>query len=152
MSEPLSIKWNRRLRGLTMFVFNFGVESLEQSVKLGRLVILISLAIPFYTHHFFQTDNRKAVLFTVFFLLELFFSYCIVVGCWKKSFLKRRPLFRLQIFSISKCCDIQGSYLIGYLWVSSVIDLSECLVRCFLRRLLHWITWKLHLSYPIRTE
>ena len=33
-----SVKWNR-LRGLTMFVFSFGVESLELSVKLGRLVI-----------------------------------------------------------------------------------------------------------------
>ena len=29
VSESLSIKWNRRLRGLIMFVFNFGVESLE---------------------------------------------------------------------------------------------------------------------------
>ena len=37
--ESLSMKRNRRLRGLTMFVFNFGVESLEQSVNLGRLVI-----------------------------------------------------------------------------------------------------------------
>ena len=29
------MKWNRRLRGLIMFAFNFGVESLEQSVKLS---------------------------------------------------------------------------------------------------------------------
>ena len=29
VSESLSMKWNRRLHGLTMFVFNFGVESLE---------------------------------------------------------------------------------------------------------------------------
>ena len=34
------MKWNRRFQGLTTFVFNFGVGSLEQSVKLGRLVIL----------------------------------------------------------------------------------------------------------------
>ena len=27
MSESLSMKWNRRFPGLTMFVFNFGVES-----------------------------------------------------------------------------------------------------------------------------
>ena len=55
--------------------FNFGVESLEQSVKLDRLVIFISaLAIPFSKHHFFKTDNQKAVLFTVFSLFELFFS------------------------------------------------------------------------------
>ena len=38
-TESLSMKWNRRLRGLIMFAFNFGVESLEQSVKLGLLVI-----------------------------------------------------------------------------------------------------------------
>ena len=57
-----------------MFVFNFGVGSLEQSVKLGRLVISISLAIPFSKRHFFQTDNQKAVLFTVVSLFELFFS------------------------------------------------------------------------------
>ena len=31
VSESLSIKWNRRFRGLTMFVFNFGVRSLEQA-------------------------------------------------------------------------------------------------------------------------
>ena len=37
--ESLSMKWNRRFWGLTMFVFNFGVASLEQSVKPGRLVI-----------------------------------------------------------------------------------------------------------------
>ena len=59
-----------------MFVSNFGVESLEQSVKRGQLVIFDSSAIPssFSKHHFFQTDNQKAVLFTVFSLFELFFS------------------------------------------------------------------------------
>ena len=31
----------------TMFVFSFAVESLKQGVKLDRLVILISWAIPF---------------------------------------------------------------------------------------------------------
>ena len=33
--------------GLAMFVYNVGVESLLQSVKLGRLVIFDFLAIPF---------------------------------------------------------------------------------------------------------
>ena len=37
--ESLSIKWNRCFQSLTMFVFNFGVRSLEQSAKLGGLVI-----------------------------------------------------------------------------------------------------------------
>ena len=100
------MEWNRRLRRLTMFVFNFGVESLEQSVKLDRLVILISLAIPFSKHHFLQTDNQKAVLFTLFSLLELLFSCCIVVAVAKKTYLKRWPLFRLQNFSVAKYCDI----------------------------------------------
>ena len=44
-----------------------------------------------------------------------------------------------------KCCDIQGSHLIGYLWVSLIIGQSECLVfflflHC-INPLLHWITW-----------
>ena len=65
MFESLSMEWSRRLRGLTMLVFNFGVQSLEQSVELDRLVILISLAIPLSKHLFFQTDNQKAVHFTV---------------------------------------------------------------------------------------
>ena len=56
-----------------MFVFNFDTELLKQSVKLDWLVILISLAIPFSKHHLFQTDNQKAMLFTVLLLLELFF-------------------------------------------------------------------------------
>ena len=74
MSESLSMKWNRRFRGLTMFVFNFGVGSLQQSVNLLTRNFSISLAILFSKHHFSQTDNQKAVLFTVFSLLELFFS------------------------------------------------------------------------------
>ena len=84
MSESLSMEWNRRLRGLIMFLFNFGVELLEQSVRLDQLVILISLEIPFFKHHFFQTDNQKAVLFTVFSLLELF-SAAIFCCCGGES-------------------------------------------------------------------
>ena len=61
-----------------------------------------------------------------------FFSCVIVVRRRKKTYLKRRPLCRSQIFSVSKCCDIQGSHLIGYLWVSLIIDQSECLICFFL--------------------
>ena len=35
VSELLSMKWNRRFRDLTMFVFNFGVGSLEQNGLAG---------------------------------------------------------------------------------------------------------------------
>ena len=132
MSESLSMEWNRRLRGLTMFVFNFGVESLEQSVKLDRLVILISLAIPFSKHHFFQTDNQEAVLFTVFSLLELFFSWCTDVAVAKEDFHKTPIINSVANFLRSQICDIQGSHLIGSLWVPLIIDQSECLVCFFL--------------------
>ena len=68
-----------------MFVFNFGTELLKQSVKLDWLVTLISLAIPFSKHHFLQTDNQKAVLFTVLLLLELFFSCVYCCCCGKRN-------------------------------------------------------------------
>ena len=98
-----------------MFVFNFGVESLEQSVKLSRLVLSIFLAIPFSKHHFFQTDNQEAMLFTSLSLLELFFSCCIVVSVAKETLRKTPAIISPQIFSVSKCSDIRGSHLIGYL-------------------------------------
>ena len=85
-----------------MFVFNFGVESLEQSVKLDRFIILISLAISFSKHHFFQIDNQKAVLFTVFSLLELFFSYCIVVAVAKENLPNTSAIVSLANFQHSQ--------------------------------------------------
>ena len=39
-------------------------------------------------------------------------------------------LANFQIFKF--CCDIQGLHLIGYLWVSLIIDQSECLICYFL--------------------
>ena len=82
------MKWNHCLRGLTSFVFNFSAEPLKQSVKLSWFVIFNFLGNPFSKHHFFQTDNQKAVLFTIFLLLELFFSCCIVVVLLKENLLK----------------------------------------------------------------
>ena len=38
-------------------------------------------------------------------------------------------LANFQIFKF--CCDVQGSHLIGYLWVSLIIDQSECLICYF---------------------
>ena len=67
---------------LTMFVFTFDVESLKQSVYLGRLVIF---------------DNQKVVLFTVFSLLELFFGCYIVVAVAKENLLNT-PTFRSRNF------------------------------------------------------
>ena len=98
MSESLSMKWNRRLRCLIMFAFNFGVESLELSVKLSLLKIFNFLAIPFSKHHFFQTDNQRVVLFTVFSLLELFFSCCRVVAVAKENLLETPAIVSLANF------------------------------------------------------
>ena len=56
------------------------------------------MAIPFSKHHFFQTDNQKAVLFTVFLLLELFFSCCIVVVLLKENLLKTLAIVLLTNF------------------------------------------------------
>ena len=84
------------------------------------------MAIPFPKHHFFQTNNQKAVPFTVFFIVWTIFQ-----PRWqKKTYLKHWPLFLSQIFKF--CCDIQGSHLIGCLWVSLIIDQSECLICYFL--------------------
>ena len=128
LSESLSMKWNHCFWGLTMFVSNFGVGSLEQSVKLGWLVILISLAIPFSKRHFFQTKNQKAVLFQCFHCLS-----CFSAAVAKENLLKTQAIVLLANFQIFKfCCDIQGSHLIGYLWVSLIIDQSECLICYFL--------------------
>ena len=111
------MKWNCRFRGLTMFVFNFGFRSLEQSVKLGRLPSLNTT---------FSKPTTKSSVFYSFFVVWAVFQLL-----WrKKTYLKRRPLLRSQIFKF--CCDIHGSHLIGYLWVSLIIDQSECLICYFL--------------------
>ena len=148
MSESLSMEWNRRLRRLTMFVFNFGVESLEQSVKLDRLVILISLAIPFSKHHFLQTDNQKAVLFTLFSLLELLFSCCIVVAVAKENLLKTTAIVSLAKFQRSQ---ILRHLRFAFDWLSvSFFDYRSTrmsgllLSLLWINPLLHWINWKLH--------
>ena len=86
---------------------------------------MVSLAIPFSKHHFFQTNNQKALLFTVFSLFELLFS----CSGERKPTLNTGHCFACKF---SHCCDIQGSHLIGYLWVSLIIDQSECLVCYFL--------------------
>ena len=75
---------------------------------------------PRSKHHFFQTDNQKAVLFTVLSLFELFFS----CGSERKQ-LKTLAMVSLANLHICKFyCDIQSSHLI--------IDQSECLSCYFL--------------------
>ena len=48
----------------------------------------------------------------------------------KKTHLKRRPVFRWKIFTVSKFCAIQGSNLIGYLWGCVINSQSEITSFC----------------------
>ena len=110
----------------------FLISVLDGSSKvLSWVGSTISFAIPFSKHNFFRTDNQKAVLLTVFSLFEQFFSCggCgdsirskITTAVAKENLLKTPAIVSLTNFQIFKfCCDIQGSRLIGYLWVSLII-------------------------------
>ena len=109
--------------------FNFGVESLVQSVKLDRLVVFISaLTIPLSKHHFFQIDNQKAMLFTVFSLLELFSGCCIVVAVLKEGLLQTPAIVSLANFQSSQ---MLRSPKLAFDWLSMsffIIKQSECLI------------------------
>ena len=125
------MKWNHRFRGFTMFVFNFSVVSLEQSVKLGRLVIFDFLGNSLLWTPLFPNRKPKSNAFYNGFVVRAVFQllYC----CWGSeiNLIKCRPLFCSQIFSATKCCDIQGPHSTGYLWVSLFINQSEYLV-CYI--------------------
>ena len=58
---------------------------------------------------------------------------CFSAAVAKENLLKTPAIVSLANFHIFKfCCDIQGSYLIGSLWVSLIIGQSECMVSFFL--------------------
>ena len=65
----------------------------------------------------------------MFSLLELFAATKLLFRCRKKIQLNSGHCFARRFSAcLIKCCDIQGSHLIGYLWVSLIIGQSECLV------------------------
>ena len=150
LSESLSMKWNHCFWGLTMFVSNFGVGSLEQSVKLGWLVILISLAIPFSKRHFFQTKNQKAVLFQCFHCLS-----CFSAAVAKENLLETPAIVSLENFQILlRHLRLTFDWLSVSSFDSWPIRMSDLLLSLhwinpllhWINSLPHWITWKLHLS------
>ena len=109
-----------------MLVFNFGVGSLKQSVKLGWFIIFDFLGnSPLKTPLFPNWQPKSSAFYSVFIVWAVF-----QLLWWEKTYLKCRPLFHSQIFKF--CCNIQGLHLIGYLWVSLIIDQSECLICYFL--------------------
>ena len=112
-----------------MFVFNFSIGSLEQSVKLGRLVIFrFPWQFPSLNTTFSKSTTKKQCFLQCFHCLSCFSAVVV-----KENLLKTLAIVLLANFQIFKFCyDIQGSHLIGYLWVSLIIDQSECLICYFL--------------------
>ena len=139
------MKWNRRFLGLTMFLYSFGVESLELSVKLSRLVIFDFPGSSLLWSLLFPNWQPKSNAFYSVFVVGAVFQLLQDAGhCFDRR------------FSAYPNVATSKAHLIGYLWVSLFNDQSECLV-CYtslhwINPLLYWITWKLHLSSPIRTE
>ena len=110
-----------------LFVFNFGVGSLEQSAKLGRN-FRFPWQFPSLNTTFSKPTTKKQCFLQCFRCLS-----CFSAAVAKESLLKTPAIVSLANFQIFKfCCDIQGSHLIGYLSVSLIIDQSECLICFFL--------------------
>ena len=126
-----------------MFVFNFGVGSLEQSVKLGWLVILFPWQFPSLNTNFSKPTTKKQCFFSVFIVWAVF-----QLQWQKKTYLKHRPLFCLQIFKFSNFVATSKAHI--WLAVCEFFDywpirMSDLLLY-WINPLPHWITWKLHLS------
>ena len=79
-----------------------------------------------YNQSFIQTDNRRAVLFTVSSLLELFLSCCIVITA-KEKLIEMPAIVLLANFQRIQMLR-QLRLALDWLSVSLFIDQSECLV------------------------
>ena len=80
-----------------------------------------------YNQSFIQTDNQRAVLFTVSSLLELFLSCCIVVTVAKENLIEIPAIVLLANFQRVQMLQ-QLRLALDWLSVSLFIDQSECLV------------------------
>ena len=80
-----------------------------------------------YNQSFIQTDNQRAVLFTVSSLLELFLSCCIVVTVAKENLIEIPAIVLLANFQRIQMLQ-QLRLALDWLSVSLFIDQSECLV------------------------
>ena len=87
-----------------------------------------SVSLMFLPHFDVHCDlllNRRTATW------NLFVKLIIIMQKWSARIRCKNNLFKPCkwhcAFSVSKCCDIQGSLLIGYLWVSLIVDQSECL-------------------------
>ena len=133
---------------------NFGLESLEQSGKLDRLVILISLAIAFSKHHFFSKPTTKKQCFysiLVFFCFVLLFFFCIflffcciVIAVKTPAIVSLANFQRNQMLRHPRLAFDWLSVSFFHYWPIRMSGLLFSLH--WINPLLHRITWKLHLS------
>ena len=80
-----------------------------------------------YNQSFIQTDNQRAVLFTVSSLLELFLSCCIVATVAKENLIEIPAIVLLANFQRVQMLQ-QLRLALDWLSVSLFIDQSEYLV------------------------
>ena len=125
------MKQNRHLQGLTMFVFNFGLELLEQSVKLGWLIInnycLFPWKFPSLNTTFSKLTTKKQCFLLCFYCKSCFSACVLLLRWWKKTYLKRSlaNFQRIQML-------LHPRLAFNWLSVSSlIIDRSEFLVCYF---------------------
>ena len=108
-----------------MFVFNFGVGSLKQSVKLGWLIIFDFLGnSPLKTPLFPNWQPKSSAFYSVFVVWAVFQPQW-----WKKTYLNVGHCFACKFSNFvatSKACIWLA------VWVSLIIDQSECLICYFL--------------------
>ena len=88
-----------------LFVFNFGVGSLEQSAKLGRN-FRFPWQFPSLNTTFSKPTTKKQCFLQCFRCLS-----CFSAAVAKQTFLTRRPLFRLQIFTFSNFAAISKAHI-----------------------------------------
>ena len=93
--------------------------------------------------HFCQTDNQRVVLFTMFSLLELFFSCCRVVAVAKENLLETPAIIsfaNFQRIQILRCPRLAFDWLS----VSFFLLLTNQNVWFVTSSSLHWIDPPLH--------
>ena len=108
-----------------MFVFNFGVGSLKQSVKLGWFIVFDFLGnSPLKTPLYPNWQPKSSAFYSVFVVWAVFQPQW-----WKKTYLNVGHCFACKFSNFvatSKACIWLA------VWVSLIIDQSECLICYFL--------------------
>ena len=143
------MKWNRRFRGLTMFVYSIGVEPLELSVKLGRLVIFDLPGSSLLWSLLFPNWQPKSNALSVFSLLELFFSCCkmpaiVLIADFQRIQMLRHQRLALDWLSVSFFVywPIRMSGLLYFLALNEPSSALNYLKTAFILTNQNWVFFK----------